>query len=165
MGYGEALNGMVTHTKLHELLEPGARALGFEILAVELAGRGKNTILRVYIDGPDGVTLDDCARVSHQLSAILDVEDPIPDAYTLEVSSPGLDRPLSKRQHFEAAIGKQVKVQTNDYVQGRRRFTGALTEVTHDMVVVDVDGESYELPFRLIAKARLVPDFDGIGTD
>ncbi len=149
----------MTHTELHKLLEPGARALGFEILAVELSGRGSNMVLRVYIDGPDGVTVDDCAKVSHQLSAILDVEYPIPDAYTLEVSSPGLDRPLSKRTHFEAVVGQQVKIQTHGYVQGRRRFTGLLTGVGDNTLTIDVDGEAYELPWSEIGKARLVPDF------
>jgi len=149
----------MTHTELHKLLEPGARALGFEILTVELSGRGSGTILRVYIDGPDGVTLDDCANVSHQLSAILDVEDPIPDAYTLEVSSPGLDRPLSKRSHFEAVLGQQVKIQTHGYIQGRRKFTGLLTNVSDKALTVEVDGETYELPWADIGKARLVPDY------
>lgn len=149
----------MTHTELHKLLEPGARALGYEILAVELSGRGSSTVLRVYIDGPEGVTVDDCAKVSNQLSAILDVEDPIPDAYTLEVSSPGLDRPLSKRSHFEAVLGQQIKVQTYGYVQGRRRFTGLLTEVGDRALTIEVDGETYELPWSEIGKARLVPDY------
>jgi len=141
------------------MLEPGARALGFEILAVELSGRGSGTILRVYIDGPNGVTLDDCANVSHQLSAILDVEDPITEAYTLEVSSPGLDRPLAKRSHFEAVLGQQVKIQTYGYINGRRKFTGLLTAVGDATLTVEVDGEVYEIPWAEIGKARLVPDF------
>ena len=149
----------LTNTRLHGLLEPGAAALGFEVVAVELAGSGGSTVLRVYIDGPDGVTIDDCARVSHQLSAILDVEDPVPDRYTLEVSSPGLDRPLSKRRHFEQVVGSEVKVKTHHYVAGRRRFTGVLQQVTDDVVVVEVDGEPYDLPFDDIEKARLVPEY------
>ncbi len=146
----------LTNTRLHELLEPGAQALGFEIVAVELAGSGGSTVLRVYIDRPEGVTVDDCARVSHQLSAILDVEDPIPDAYALEVSSPGLDRPLSKRKHFEDAVGREVKLQTRSHIAGRRRFTGVLQQVTDETLVVDVDGEPYDLPIDEIEKARLV---------
>lgn len=151
---------MLTDIRLHDLLEPGARALGFEILAVEKSGRGSSTVLRVYIDGPQGVTVDDCADVSRQLSAILDVEDPIPDHYTLEVSSPGLDRPLSKRQHFEAVLGERVKLKTHRLVEGRRRFDGQLQAVDEDSVTVDVDGEAYRLAFGDIAKARLVPDYD-----
>jgi len=148
----------LTNSRLHELLEPGAQALGFEVLAVELVGSGGSTTLRVYIDSPTGVTVDDCARVSHQLSTILDIEDPVPNRYALEVSSPGLDRPLSKRQHFERVIGREVKVRTQHYVEGRRRFTGVLQQVTDDAVVVDVDGEPYDLPFEDIEKARLVPE-------
>ena len=148
----------LTNSRLHKLFEPGAEALGFEVVAVELVGSGGSTTLRVYIDSPNGVTVDDCARVSHQLSAILDIEDPVPDRYTLEVSSPGLDRPLSKRQHFERAIGQEVKVRTQHYIEGRRRFTGVLQQVTDDAVVVDVDGEPYDLPLGDIEKARLVPE-------
>jgi ribosome maturation factor RimP len=151
---------MLTDIRLHDLLEPGARALGFDILAVERSGRGRSTVLRVYIDGPDGVTVDDCAKVSRQLSAILDVEDPIPDHYTLEVSSPGLDRPLSKREHFEAVVGERVKLKTHNLVEGRRRFDGLLQAVDGDSVTVDVDGEVYRLAFSDIAKARLAPDYD-----
>ena len=90
---------------LRTLLEPGVRALGFELVDSELAGRGRNAVLRVYIDGPHGVTVDDCAEVSRQLSAILDVEDPFPERYVLEVSSPGLDRPLVRREDFERFVG------------------------------------------------------------
>lgn len=151
---------MLTDIRLHDLLEPGARALGFEIVAVEKSGRGRSTVLRVYIDGPDGVTVDDCANVSRQLSAILDVEDPIPDHYRLEVSSPGLDRPLSKREHFEAVLGERVKLKTHNLVEGRRRFDGLLQAVDGDSVTVDVEGEVYRLSFSDIAKARLVPDYD-----
>ncbi len=146
----------LSNTRLQQLLEPGAQALGFEILAVELAGRAGSTILRVYIDRPDGVTVNDCARVSQQLSAILDIEDPIPETYALEVSSPGLDRPLTKRKHFEDAVGREVKIQTRSHIAGRRRFTGVLRQVMEEILVVDVDGEPYDLPMIEIERARLV---------
>ncbi len=153
------------NTELFELLEPGAAALGFELLAVEISGSGGSTVLRAYIDGADGVAVDDCARVSRQLSAILDVEDPLPGRYTLEVSSPGLDRPLSKRRHFELAIGQDVNIRTGPRVVGRHRFTGVLRRVTDDTVVVDVDGEPYDIPLLDIVKARLVPDYESLNKD
>lgn len=143
--------------RLQEILEPGAAALGFELVAVELSGRGRNTILRVYIDAPMGVTVEDCARVSRQLSAILDVEDPISEQYTLEVSSPGFDRPLRKREHFERVIGEQVKIRLHSYLSGRRRFTGVLRTVNDGSLTLEVDGEVYELGLEDIEKARLVP--------
>ena len=139
------------------------RVLGFEIVAVELTGQGPSTVLRVYIDGPNGVTVDDCAKVSDQVSAILDVEDPIPNKFTLEVSSPGLDRPLCKVSHFEAVLGQRVKLQTSVDILGRRRFAGTLTEVTDQVVTLDIDGQTHEVPIDNISKARLVPDY-GTGT-
>ena len=140
------------------------RALGFEIVTVELTGQGPSTVLRVYIDGPNGVTVDDCAKVSDQVSAILDVEDPIPNKFTLEVSSPGLDRPLCKVSHFEAVLGQRVKLQTAVDIFGRRRFAGTLTGVTDQVVTLDIDGQTHEVPIDNISKARLVPDY-GTGTN
>ena len=142
------------------MLEPGARALGFEIVTVELIGQGPSTVLRIYIDGPEGVTVNDCAKVSDQVSAILDVEDPIPDRFTLEVSSPGLDRPLCKVSHFEAAIGQKIRLQTMVQIFGRRRFAGTLTAVTDEIVTLDIDGQTHEVPMDNILKARLVPDYE-----
>lgn len=144
---------------LCNLLEPGVRALGFEIVTVELTGQGPSTVLRVYIDGPNGVTVNDCARVSDQVSAILDVEDPIPNKFTLEVSSPGLDRPLCKASHFEAVLGQRIKLQTVVDILGRRRFAGRLTGVTDQIVRLDIDGQIHEVPIDNISKARLVPDY------
>lgn len=145
--------------ELHELLEPGVRALGFEMVTVEMTRRGNSSLLRVYIDSPQGITVDDCARVSDQVSAILDVENPIADHYTLEVSSPGLDRPLCKLSHFEAVVGRRVRIRTKVAVSGRRRFSGILTAVTQDALALEVDGEMYHVPLPEIFKARLVPDF------
>ena len=154
------LTSDVNQTELQDLLEPGAEAIGFEVLAVELAGSGGNTTLRVFIDGPQGVNVDDCARVSHQLSAILDAEDPIQGHYTLEVSSPGLDRPLSKLQHFQAALGRKIRLKTHTLVAGRRRFQGTLIEVESDGVTLEADKERYDVPFSTISKARLLADHD-----
>ena len=151
-------NFSLINKDLCNLLEPGVRALGFEIVTVELTGQGPSTVLRVYIDGPNGVTVDDCARVSDQVSAILDVEDPIPDRFRLEVSSPGLDRPLCKVSHFEAVLGQRIKLQTVVDILGRRRFAGTLTRVTDKVVTLDIDGQTHEVPIENISKARLVPD-------
>lgn len=144
---------------LYELLEPGARALGFELVTLELAGKGHGTLLRVYIDGPDGVTVDDCADVSNQISGILEVEDPIPGHYTLEVSSPGLDRPLAKREHFVRFVGATVNVRLRRPLEGRRRFVGTLRAVEAGGIVVDVDGQIHHLPLDDIERARLVPEY------
>lgn len=142
---------------LRRLLEPGAQALGFELVDVELAGGGRRATLRVYIDGPKGVTVDDCARVSRQLSAILDVEDPLSGSYMLEVSSPGLDRPLVTPDDFRRHLGATVKVRVSAPVAGRRNFTGRLLEVADDHVALDVDKERFDLAFADIDRARLVP--------
>ena len=142
--------------RLQTMLEPGAAALGFELVAVELAGSGRNATVRAYIDAPSGVSVEDCAHVSRQLSAILDVEDPIGDSYTLEVSSPGFDRPLRKPEHFQKVIGERVKI-TLHRAGGRRRFTGVLQAVHEDRVELEVDGDIHELAFADIEKARLVP--------
>lgn len=144
---------------LQEILEPGVTALGYDVVAVELTGDGSQTILRVYIELPGGITVDDCAKVSHQVSAILDVENPIPGEFTLEVSSPGLDRPLVKREDYERFAGEEVKIHTGEAVLGRRNFTGRLQGVEQDLVLVEVDNEIYEIDLRNIERARLVPKF------
>ena len=128
-------------------------------MAVELSG-GDTSIVRIYIDGPDGVTVTDCAKASRQFSAILDVEDPISNKYTLEVSSPGMDRPLAKPEHFKDVVGQDVKIRMSTLIDGRRRFTGELVEATDDFAVVEVDGEQTELPYDEMDKARVVPVYD-----
>jgi ribosome maturation factor RimP len=145
--------------ELRRMLEPGVKALGFELVDVEMAGGSSRATLRVYIDGPQGVTVDDCAAVSRQISAILDVEDPIPGSYTLEVSSPGLDRPLVTAADFERYVNETVKVQMVQPLDGRKRFKGRLAEVSGDHVVVEVDNERFDLAIEGIERARLVPKF------
>lgn len=151
---------VLKRTDIQDLLDPGAEALGFEVLAVEMAGGARHSVLRVFIDGPRGVTVDDCAAASHQFSAILDVEDPIAGQYTLEVSSPGLDRPLTRVRHFEAVLGQNIRVQTEVAVAGRRRFRGQLRSADGEYVEMAVDGEIFSIPLSLVAKARLVPDLN-----
>lgn len=142
---------------LRERLEAGVRALGFEMVDAELGGARQNQTLRVYIDGPGGVSVEDCVDVSRQLSAILDVEDPIPGRYTLEVSSPGLDRPLVTPADYRRFAGHEVKVRLARAHEGRRNFRGRIVATTAEDVVVEVDGERYTLPFADIERARLVP--------
>jgi ribosome maturation factor RimP len=149
----------LTVPHIDELLKPGAEALGYELVAVELSG-GDVSIVRVYIDGPNGVTVTDCAKASRQFSAIMDVEDPISNRYTLEVSSPGLDRPLAKPAHFIEVVGNDVKIKMATLVDGRRRFTGTLVEANDEFAVVEVDGEQTELLYTEMDRARLVPVYD-----
>ena len=148
-----------TRADLRKLLEPGVSALGFELVDVEMGGSHHHPTLRVYIDSPRGVNVDDCAKVSRQLSALLDVEDPLPGQYTLEVSSPGIDRPLVKPEDFKRFIGETVKVKMQQAVLGRRNFSGRLLEVAADHVVVEVDKETFSLTFDDMERARLVPRF------
>ncbi len=149
----------LTNLKIERSLLPGAQALGLELVAVELAG-GDQTILRVYIDKEGGVSIQDCAKASHQFSAILDVEDPISSRYTLEVSSPGLDRPLAKPEHFKAVIGHEIKIKMASSVVGRKRFKGELKSANEELIVLEVEGTDYELAFADMEKARLVPTYD-----
>ncbi|RZO22417.1 MAG: ribosome maturation factor RimP [Candidatus Thioglobus sp.] len=140
-----------------ELIEPVIEDMGYELVTVELTGsQSGGQIVRAYIDAPGGILLEDCEQVSRQISAIFDVEDPIKGEYTLEVSSPGLERPLAKPAHFLRFIGSKVKVQTKTLHLGRRRFTGPLTEATEESCCIEVDGEVYELPYQDIDKANLV---------
>jgi ribosome maturation factor RimP len=142
---------------LRTRLTSGAAALGFELVDAELSGGRQHRTLRVYIDSPHGVTVDDCAAVSRQLSAILDVEDPFPGSYTLEVSSPGLDRPLVTPADFRRFQGEVVKVRLLNALDGRRNFTGRLVETTGESVVIEADHERFQLPLAEIERARLVP--------
>ena len=140
---------------LLKLLEPAIEALGYELVELEFPPH----LLRIYIDREGGVTVDDCEVVSRQVSAVLDVEDPIPGAYTLEVSSPGLDRPLRKEADYARFAGQQVKLELTLPKDGRRRFTGTLKGCKAGEVTVEVDGVEHTLPLADIGKARLVPEF------
>jgi len=138
------------------LFEPVIESMGFELVGVEFVGSEHNGILRVYIDKPGGVTIDDCAQVSHQLSALLDVEDPIGHRYSLEVSSPGIDRPLFKLDDYRRFVGLRAKIKLATPLLGRRNFTGQLRGVEDDRVLIEVDNELHELPWPDIARAHLV---------
>ena len=144
---------------LRALLEPAVAAVGCEFVGVEYRPNGNQSLLRVYIDKPEGVTLEDCSAVSYQVSGVLDVEDPIPGHYTLEVSSPGLDRPLFQARDFERFAGHEVKIRTRFPLDGQRNFRGSLQGLQDEQVVIDQqDGRRISLPLDQIEQARLVPD-------
>jgi ribosome maturation factor RimP len=141
---------------LRDLIEPVVTALDCELWGVEYNSQGRHTMVRVYIDGPDGVSIDDCANVSRQLSSVFDVEDPITGEYNLEVSSPGMDRPLFSLAQYAQFIGEQLQVRLRTSFEGRRKFSGQLTGVEGDDVVLVVDEHEYLLPFDSIDKANVI---------
>ncbi len=145
--------------ELRKLIEPAVTAMGFELVGVEFI-RGKTGLLRVYIDHEDGIGVDDCRSVSYQVSGLLDVEDPIRGRYTLEVSSPGLDRPLFQARDYERFAGREIQLRLSVPLEGRRRFKGVLAGLRDDQVVVRMDGEELVVPLHEIDFARLVPDYD-----
>ena len=145
--------------ELRSLLEPVVERSGYELIQVTW-GVSKTRVLRMFIDAPGGITVDDCEQVSRQVSDLLDVEDMIEGEYTLEVSSPGLDRPLVKQEHFRRAQGKDVFIRMRDLHLGRRRFRGSLLEVGSDAVLVEVDGEPYELPYSDMERANVVSEVE-----
>jgi ribosome maturation factor RimP len=144
--------------RLTRLVEPVVEGLGYELVGLEFDSRVR--ILRVYIDRQGGVTLDDCTRVSHQLSGLLDVEDPIPGEYQLEISSPGMDRPLFTVEHYQRFAGSLVRLQLLRAVDGRRRFKGRLMSVDEGVIVLQEDGIDYRIPVESIEKARVIPEFE-----
>lgn len=141
------------------MLRPAVEEVGKELLGIEFVSAGKHSILRIFIDHENGINVDDCAEVSRQVSALLDVEDPISTEYSLEVSSPGLDRPLFDLSHFQAVIGETINVKISMPLNGRRKFKGKLVSIENDTLIVNVDGEDYALVFSNIDKANLVPNF------
>jgi ribosome maturation factor RimP len=148
----------MTSDELAKLLEPAVERLGYEISDLEAKVGGQNGFIRIFIDKPDGVSLEDCEKVSMAVSALLDVEDPLPGQYNLEVSSPGADRRLTKMAHFERFSGENVKVQMRfPSIEGRRRFGGKLVSVDETNIVVEVDGELHTLAVANIEVARLAP--------
>lgn len=145
--------------KLRQILEATVESLGYELVGVEFYPHGANALLRVYIDKESGISVDDCQQVSHQISGVLDVEDPIPGHYTLEVSSPGLDRPLFEAKHFIRFAGCKVHIQLATPLNGRKRFIGLLQGMRGNAVVLESEGKELLMPLEQIEKARLVPEF------
>ena len=139
------------------MLETEIASLGYELVDLDLR-IGGDGLLRLYIDAEDGITLDDCERVSHQVSGLLDVENPIPGHYTLEVSSPGVNRPLRTRAHYRRFAGERAKIElARPREDGRRRFTGLLGTVEDEEFALELDGETVHLRFDDVAAARLAP--------
>jgi ribosome maturation factor RimP len=145
---------------LQALVRTVVESLGYELVGVEFSSRGRGgSLLRVYIDSSEGITLDDCSKVSHQLSGVLDVEDPIPGNYDLEISSPGLDRPLFGREQLLRFQGHRAKIRLRAKHEGRRKVVGVLAGIQNDDLLIDEDGERRRIPLHLIETARLVPQF------
>ena len=141
--------------RLWALLEPLLTRLGYELVELDYAPGHGRSLLRLYIDAQAGVGLDDCERVSREVSSLLDVEDPIPSAYTLEVSSPGFDRLLRTRAHFGRFVGSRVFVELREPRAGRRRYTGMLLTVDEGGIALEVDRERVAMRFAEIGEARL----------
>ncbi len=141
---------------LESLLTPVVNGLGFTLWGIEFRSSQKHAHLKVFIDHKDGITVDHCSDVSHQISGVLDVEDPINVPYTLEVSSPGIDRPLMKIAHFEQYVGSTIKVRLSWAINNRKNYMGTLISVNQDEITIEVDGETTEFPFNAVKRANLV---------
>ncbi len=151
---------MATETsQLETLLAPVVEDLGYELLGVEYHPQGRRSVLRLYIDRPEGITIDDCEVVSREVSALLDVEDPIRGEYNLEVSSPGVDRPLFRAEHYLRFTGHRCKLRLVEPQEGRRNFIGTILGVEDACVILEVDGEPISLPLDQVEKANLVPEW------
>ncbi|MGX2039804.1 ribosome maturation factor RimP [Methylocaldum sp. MU1018] len=148
---------MKPQDRLTGLIEPVVGGLGYELVGIEFDAHRR--VLRVYIDNEAGITLDDCTRVSYQVSGVLDVEDPVPGRYQLEISSPGLDRPLSRLEHFERFKGSLARLQLVRPIDGRRKFKAYLAGVEDNCVLIQEGSEILRIPFESIEKARLAPEF------
>jgi len=146
--------------RLHALIEPVVTAMGCELWGIEFIPQGGHSMLKIYIDSGNGVNIEDCARVSRQISSLLDVEDPVPGKYTLEVSSPGLNRRLFNISQYPDFIGEEVKIVLHLPFEGRRKFTGQLCGIENDDVIIRVEQEEYLLPFDEIERANIVPQMN-----
>ncbi len=144
--------------KLTAMISAPVEALGFELVGLEFI-RARVSTLRIYIDSENGITVDDCADVSHQVSAVLDVEDPISVLYNLEISSPGLERPLFTAEHYQRFIGEEISLVLRIAMQNRRKWLGIIKTVDGEMITVTVDGKDEVFALSNIQKANLVPHF------
>ena len=145
--------------QLTEMLESPVEASGYELVGLEFIRAGEHSTLRIYIDSENGINVDDCAEVSHQVSAVLDVEDPISVAYNLEVSSPGLERPLFKTEHYQQFIGHEVSIVLKMAMDNRRKWKGVIHSAEGESIIITVDGKDEEFALSNISKANLIPKF------
>ncbi|NOT11522.1 MAG: ribosome maturation factor RimP [Methylococcaceae bacterium] len=144
---------------LVNMIEPIVEGLGYECVGIDYHPHPKHGLLRIYIDSEDGILVDDCSKVSHQISGVLDVEDPIQGNYQLEISSPGADRPFFKVSQFEQFIGSTVLVNLFSAINGRRKITGLIEKVEGDIITLQEADQVFEVPFSAMSKARLVPEY------
>lgn len=147
---------------LQEMIAPIATSLGCELWGLEYLTQGRYTTLRIFIDGPNGISVDDCEKVSRQISAVMDVEDPIQGEYTLEVSSPGMDRPLYTFAQYSRYVGETISLRLRIARDGRRRFKGEILKVENNEVLVLVEGKEYLFSIDAIDKANIEPRFDNL---
>ncbi|MEH6608760.1 MAG: ribosome maturation factor RimP [Halioglobus sp.] len=143
--------------QIHQLLEATVEAMGFDLWGLEHISQGRHSVLRVYIEAEQGISVDDCVAVSHQVSAVLDVEEPIAGEYTLEVSSPGMDRLLFKLEQYSSYTGEVIDLRLRSPFEGRRKFKGILKGTEGEDIVVQVDNHEFLLPHSAIEKARIEP--------
>jgi len=150
-----------TVTRVWQLAAPLAEHEGIEIVDIEFRHEGHRggKVLRLYIDKEGGPNVDDLSRVSHQLSDLLDSHDTVEGAYTLEVSSPGINRPLTRPEHFARFLGKRIRVRTRDMIDNRRSFLGILEEVLRDGIMLTQEGKAYQIPFTMIEKSNYEHDW------
>ena len=147
--------------QLEDILRPVVEGLGYEYWGIEYRARGHESMLRLFIDDAEnGISIEDCETVSRQVSSVMDVEDPIQSEYTLEVSSPGMDRPLFELAQYQTFAGHNVQIRLRMAFEGRRKFKGLLKGIEGDDVIVVVDDHEYLLPFDSIDKAQIVPVFE-----
>lgn len=146
--------------RLTKLVEPVVETLGYELVLLEFNPYQGNAVLRLYIDAETGVTLADCERVSREVAAALDVEDPITQAYSLEVSSPGLDRPLVKPAHYLKFLGERVQVRLLNPLEGRRKFRGVLLDYGEGVITMQTESGQFRLPLVDVERTRLLPDME-----
>lgn len=144
---------------LWDLFEPVVNGMGYDLIEIEYLPNPKHGVLRLFIDKESGIQVEDCSAVSRQISAVIDVEDPVSGKFNLEISSPGMDRPLRRAEDFQNYSGEIVKIKTSMAFEGQRNFKGRLKGLEQDLVIVECEDKEVRLPITAIDKARLVPDF------